>query len=343
MLIRARAPLRLGFAGGGTDVAPYCDLHCGAVLNATIDLYAYCTIELSRDGAIHFVASDVGESVSYGKVASVPKDGPLPLHSGVYNRIVAQFNEGKPLAITVTTFCDAPPGSGLGSSSTLVVAMVQAFGELLSLPFGEYDIASLAYQIEREDLGLHGGRQDQYAAAFGGFNFMEFNGKDHVLVNPLRVKDWVVSELESSLILLYTGRSRDSAAIIAEQSRNVECNNQRAIDAMHQTKRDAFIMKECLLRGDIRLLGAAMESAWQTKKEMAGSISNERIEGFYRVAKDAGAYCGKVSGAGGGGFMMFLVDIKDKLRVIDALTAIHEASVVGCHFTSSGVESWRLR
>jgi D-glycero-alpha-D-manno-heptose-7-phosphate kinase len=220
--------------------------------------------------------------------------------------------------------------------------MVQAFGEALSLPLGEYDIASLAYQIERGDLGLQGGRQDQYAAAFGGFNFMEFNGNDHVLVNPLRVKDWIVSELESSLILLYTGKSRDSAAIIAEQSRNVESHNKKAIDAMHRTKNDAIRMKECLLRGDIRKLGTAMESAWQTKKEMAGSISNERIERFYSVAKEAGAYCGKVSGAGGGGFMMFLVDIKDKLRVIEALTATREGSVVGCHFTANGVESWRL-
>jgi D-glycero-alpha-D-manno-heptose-7-phosphate kinase len=321
MLIRARAPLRLGFAGGGTDVAPFCDLFGGAVLNATIDLYAYCTIEPSHDGKIRFIAADVGDTVTYELGPALPCDGLLALHSGVYNRIVAQYNGGKPLAVTVTTSCDAPPGSGLGSSSTLVVAMVQAFGEMLSLPLGEYDIASLAYQIERCDLGLHGGRQDQYAAAFGGFNFMEFSGSDHALVNPLRVKDWIVSELESSLILFYTGKSRDSAAIIAEQSHNVEIHNQKAIDAMHRTKRDAIGMKECLLRGDIRQLGVVMESAWQTKKEMAGSITNERIENFYHAAKDAGAYCGKVSGAGGGGFMMFLVDVKNKLRVVDALTA----------------------
>jgi D-glycero-alpha-D-manno-heptose-7-phosphate kinase len=342
VLIRARAPLRLGLAGGGTDVAPFCDLFGGAVLNATIDLYAYCTIEPSADNKIRFIASDVGDAVTYDVKPALPIDGLLALHSGVYNRIVAQYNGGKPLAVTVTTSCDAPPGSGLGSSSTLVVAMVQAFGELLNLPLGEYDIASLAYQIERCDLGLHGGRQDQYAAAFGGFNFMEFNGNDHALVNPLRVKDWIVSELESSLILFYTGKSRDSAAIIAEQSHNVESHNQRAIDAMRRTKDDAISMKECLLRGDIRQLGTVMESAWQTKKEMAGSISNDRIERFYRVAKEAGAYCGKVSGAGGGGFMMFLVDVKNKLRVVDALTTTKEGTVVGCHFTANGVEAWRL-
>jgi len=342
MLIRARAPLRLGLAGGGTDVAPFCDLFGGTVLNATIDLYAYCTIEPSPDGKIHFIAADMGDSVTYDAATAVSSEGLLALHSGVYNRIVAQYNDGKPLPVTVTTSCDAPPGSGLGSSSTLVVAMVQAYGEMLNLPLGEYDVASLAYQIERCDLGLHGGRQDQYAAAFGGFNFMEFNGNDHVLVNPLRVKRWIISELESALILFYTGKSRDSAAIIAEQSHNVEINNQKAIGAMHQTKKDAISMKECLLRGDIKQLGSVMESAWQTKKEMAGSISNARIEQFYHVAKNAGAYCGKVSGAGGGGFMMFLVDVKDKLRVTNALTATREGNVVGCHFTNNGVESWRL-
>jgi D-glycero-alpha-D-manno-heptose-7-phosphate kinase len=342
MLIRARAPLRLGFAGGGTDVAPFCDLFGGAVLNATIDQYAYCTIEPSLDGKIHFIAADVGELVTYDIGSTLPIDGLLALHSGVYNRIVAQCNGGKPLAVTVTTSCDAPPGSGLGSSSTLVVALVQAFGEMLNLPLGEYDIASLAYQIERCDLGLPGGRQDHYAAAFGGFNFMEFSSNGNALVNPLRVKGWIVSELESSLILFYTGKSRDSAAIIAEQSHNVEINNQEAIDAMHRAKNDAISMKECLLRGDIRQLGTLMESAWQTKKEMAGSITNDRIERFYRVAMAEGAYCGKVSGAGGGGFMMFLVDVKNKLRVVNALTATREGTVVGCHFTGNGVESWRM-
>jgi D-glycero-alpha-D-manno-heptose-7-phosphate kinase len=342
MLIRARAPLRLGLAGGGTDVAPFCDLFGGAVLNATVDLYAYCTIEPSLDRSIRFVAADAGESVSYDLAPALPSDGFFALHSGVYNRIVAEYNKGDALAVKVTTSCDAPPGSGLGSSSTLVVAMVQAFGELLGLPLGEYDIAALAYKIERVDLGLQGGRQDQYTAAFGGFNFMEFGNNDHVLVNPLRVKDWIVSELESSLVLFYTGRSRDSAAIIAEQSHNVEIHNEKAIDAMRRTKQDAISMKECLLRGDIQQLGAVMESAWQTKKEMAASISNERIEHLYRTAKAAGAYCGKVSGAGGGGFMMFLVDVKNRFRVVDALTATKEGRVVGCHFTRNGAESWRL-
>lgn len=342
MLVRARAPLRLGLAGGGTDVAPYCDLFGGAVLNATIDLYAYCTIEPSADGKVHLRASDMGRQAAFDALPQLPVDHQLALHSGVYNRIVQHFNNGHPVPVTLTTFCDAPPGSGLGSSSTLVVSMVQAFGEYLGLPLGEYDVARLAFQIERRDLKLHGGRQDQYAAAFGGFNFMEFNGHDHALVNPLRVKSWIVSELESSLILFYTGRSRDSASIVAEQSKNVQENNPTAVEAMHRTKLDAIEMKECLLRGNIQQLGRVMENAWQSKKATANSVSNPRIENFYRVAKQAGAYCGKVSGAGGGGFMMFLVDPTNRLHVTNKLNESEEGLVLGCHFSQSGAESWRL-
>lgn len=343
MMIRSRAPLRLGFAGGGTDVSPYCDQFGGAVLNATIDLYAYCTIEESAGGEICFSANDLGQTVSIAAADQVPLDGALGLHRGVYNRIVKEFNDGRPLAVTVTTSCDAPPGSGLGSSSTLVTAIVQAYVELLNLPLGEYEIARLAYEIERHDLKLHGGRQDQYAAVFGGFNFMEFDSPERVLVNPLRVKSWIISELESSLVLFYTGKSRESAAIINQQSENVKLHNQAAIEAMHRGKQEAYHMKEALLRGEIHRFGEVLDQAWRVKKQMASGISNPRIERYYQTAISAGAYCGKVSGAGGGGFMMFLVDAKDRLNVIDSLSALKEGQVFNCHFSSSGAESWRIR
>ena len=343
MLIRSRAPLRLGLAGGGTDVSPYCDQFGGAVLNATIDLYAYCTIEPSPDGRIHLSATDMNESRAFELAPEIPVAEMLALHCGVYNHVVRIFNDNKPLPILVSTFCDAPPGSGLGSSSTLVVAMVMAYVELLNLPLGEYEVAQLAYDIERHDLNLHGGRQDQYAATFGGFNFMEFNQEDRVTVNPLRMKRWIVSELESSLVLFYTGRSRQSASIIEEQSRNVSSLNETAIEAMHGSKTEAVRMKECLLRGEFTKLADVMEAAWQAKKSMAQSITNERIDGFYNIAIEAGAFCGKVSGAGGGGFMMFLVDMKHKMQVINALSAHRDGTVYGCHFSDRGAEAWRVQ
>jgi D-glycero-alpha-D-manno-heptose-7-phosphate kinase len=238
---------------------------------------------------------------------------------------------------------DVPAGSGLGSSSTLVVAMLAAYVEWLNLPLGDYELAHTAFVIEREEAGLQGGKQDQYAAAFGGFNFMEFGQNGRVLVNPLRVKEWVVSELEASLLLYYTGKSRTSAEIIEEQSRNVRDRNSQALDAMHSVKEEAFRMKECLLRGDFQRLHQVMRSSWESKKRMASQITNEHIERLYACALSAGAHCARISGAGGGGFMIFLTDPIHKDKVAAALHAHHDGGMAyGCHFTAGGVQAWRV-
>ncbi len=342
MQIRARAPLRLGFAGGGTDVSPYCDIYGGLVMNATIDMYAYANIEVNGQKAIRFVAKDKQQSVEYPLSDRLELDGTLDIHKGVYNRIVRQFNKGEPIALTLTTFSDAPAGSGLGSSSTLVVAMVKAFVELLGLPLGEYDIAQMSYQIEREDVGLNGGKQDQYAATFGGFNFMEFNANNHVIVNPLRIKNWIISELESSIILFYTGVSRESATIVDQQSRNVQDHDAVAIQALHEVKAEAVVMKECLLRGNLPELGKSMRKGWESKKRSADRISNGLIESIIDRAYATGAYSGKVSGAGGGGFIMFFVEPTQRLDVIHALNEFGGGQVFGCHFTRHGTQGWRI-
>lgn len=342
MIIRARAPLRLGLAGGGTDVSPYCDLYGGLVLNATIDKYAYTVIEPQPNGAgVHFVATDRQESWEGQADPALALDGRLDLHKGVYNRIVAQFNGGRPLPLTMTTHSDAPPGSGLGSSSTLVVSMVKAFVEWLNLPLGEYDVARLAYEIERQDVGLSGGRQDQYAATFGGFNFMEFHPQERVVVNPLRIKNWIVSELEACLLLYFGGVSRDSAKIIDEQARNVKQRDTGSVDAMHALKQEAMAMKENLLKGNFDGLVDSMNISWEAKKHMARSISNPLIEETYELARRAGMRAGKISGAGGGGFMMLLVDPVRRMDVIRALSST-QGQVYNCHFTEIGTQGWKI-
>ena len=344
MLIRSRAPLRLGLAGGGTDVSPYCDEFGGAILNATIGYYAYASIEPLDTSIVHLVSADLDQAVSFAAQGGPQFDGNLDLLKHVHDYAVRKFNAGQPLSLRLTTHLDVPAGSGLGGSSTLVVAALKAYAEWLSYPLDDYELAQAAYVVEREEAGLRGGRQDQYAAAFGGFNFMEFGRSNRVLVNPLRIKASVVSELEASLLLFYTGASRSSAEIIAEQSRNVETGNTSAVEAMHQIKQEALRMKESLLRGDFCLLHEVLQSSWEAKKRMATQIVNEKIEAMYAKALEAGAYCARISGAGGGGFMMFLADPMRKNRVAEALKDCDESGIVyGCHFTHVGAQAWRVK
>ena len=339
--VRARAPLRLGLAGGGTDVAPYCERYGGYVLNATIDRYAYAVIRTLEEPVVRMVSSDRGAEAS-GALGEAPAPGgPLQLHHAVYRTMIERFNAAKPLALELTTFCDAPVGSGLGASSTLVVVMVRALAELLNLPLDDYAIARLAFQIERVDCGMQGGRQDQYSAAFGGFNFMEFYAEERAVINPLRIKSWILCELEASLLLFYAGVSRESASIIADQSSNVQAGRADAVEAMHGIKRQALVMKECLLRGDFDGIVGSMREGWESKKRSARSVSNARIDEIYEAACAAGALAGKVSGAGGGGFMMFFVPPRRRMEVIRALGRF-EGQVSNCHFTKHGTQAWRV-
>lgn len=344
MLIRSRAPLRLGLAGGGTDVSPYCDEFGGAILNATIGYYAYASIEPLETNVVQFISSDREKTAEYDSEGSLQPDGTLDLLKHVHNHAVRKFNAGQPLRLRLTTSVDVPEGSGLGGSSTLVVAALKAYAEWTSYPLDDYELAQTAYQIEREDAGLKGGRQDQYAAAFGGFNFMEFGRNGRVLVNPLRIPESVVSELEASILLFYTGTSRASAAIIDEQTRNVETHNSDAVEAMHQVKQESIRMKESLLRGDFGLLHEVLRSSWEAKKRMASQIVNEKIERIYTKALNAGAHCARISGAGGGGFMIFLADPMRKKLVAEALSECENNGVVyGCHFTHVGAQAWRVK
>jgi D-glycero-alpha-D-manno-heptose-7-phosphate kinase len=340
--VRARAPLRLGFAGGGTDLAPFCDTHGGAVMNAAIGLFAYAHLSPRNDGHVQFEAAEIGEyhigpadPVIDGRAVGAPL-----LHAGVYNRIVRDFNNGRPLPVTLTTTVDAPAGSGLGGSSTLVVAMLDAFRTYLGLPLGEYDIARLAFEIERVDLGLAGGRQDQFAAAYGGFNFMEFHAGDRTIVNPLRIHADVVHELESALVLYFTGASRESAAIIKTQQAGLAAMSDTAINAMLQLKREAVEAKEALLEGDLRAFGATLKRGWEAKKATSSAISNPEIERIIALAEAHGAFAAKVSGAGGGGFIMLLVDPERRMQLVTRL-AEEPGRVLACRFMDKGAESWR--
>jgi D-glycero-alpha-D-manno-heptose-7-phosphate kinase len=340
MIVRARAPLRLGLAGGGTDLSPYCDEFGGAVLNCTIGRYAYANITPSADGRVHLIARDLNLDESFDAAdLDAMMSARLRIHGGVAARMALQFCGGHLPPITVETAVDAPAGSGLGSSSALCVALVEAFVAKLSLPLGPYDVAHLAFEIERLDLSLAGGKQDHYAAAFGGLNFIEFLSGDRVIVNPLRVARGVLLELEASLVTCFTGISRSSDDIIRQQLSGMTSHAGEAMLSLHQLKSDAVEMKQALLRGEIGAMAAVLNRSWTAKKRTASGISNERIESLRGCALAAGAVGGKVSGAGGGGFMMFLVAPPRRIEVVQALRA-RGAEVSFPVLTHDGAESW---
>ncbi|GGB06460.1 GHMP family kinase ATP-binding protein [Puia dinghuensis] len=343
MIYRSKAPLRIGLAGGGTDVSPYCDLYGGAILNATLSLYAHATIEPLQDKTIILQGVDRKEEQRYENgtdLEALPIDGKLDLLKGVYNRIRKEYGWSGG-GFRLSTFVDAPAGSGLGTSSTLVVAIIGVFTEMLRLPLGEYDMAHLAYDIERKELLMAGGRQDQYAATFGGVNYMEFYKDDKVIVNPLRVKQQYLFELENNLLLYYTATSRESARIIEVQSRNVTDKKEKSIEAMHQLKHQAQLMKEALLMGRIHEIGEILDFGFRQKQKMAEGISNAFIDNIYDQARRAGATGGKISGAGGGGFMTFYCPGISKYRVMEVLASLG-GHCQPYNFTGHGLTTWTV-
>ncbi len=341
-ILRGRAPLRLGLGGGSTDVEPYSTQYGGRILNATIDKYAYAFVEHGPDGAVAFSSPDrdrAGEADIDG-LAALEED--FPLHVAVYRRVVAEFNGGAPLPLRLATQVDAPPGSGLGSSSALVVAMLMTTCEFIGVSPGPYELARMAWEVERVDLGMAGGWQDHYAAAFGGFNFMETRRKGGIVVNPLRIRRDVIIELEASLLLYFGGVSRFSSDVIAQQQRNVVDGDEDAIDATHAIRSEALEMKDHLVVGDIPGFSDSLLRGWEAKKRTASQISNPAIEHAYAVAQAHGMVAGKVSGAGGGGFLMMIVDPRRRIEVARNLEQECGGSVTPCLFTKDGAVTWRI-
>lgn len=340
MIYRSKAPLRIGLAGGGTDVSPYSDEYGGAILNASISLYAHASIEPLNENGIVLQALDRKEEQRFEWSNELPINGQLDLLKGVYNRIQKDF--GLPLTnFRLSTYVDATAGSGLGTSSTLVVAIIGAFVEMLKLPLGDYDIAHYAFEIERKDLYLAGGKQDQYAATFGGVNFMEFYEGDKVIVNPLRIRQEYLNELENNLVLYYTSTSRESATIIKEQQKNVLEKDIKSVEAMHQLKEQSKMMKEALLKGRVHEIGEILDFGFQQKRKMAHNISNTLIEAIYTAAKKAGATGGKISGAGGGGFMTFYCPNNTRYQVIEVLNTFG-GNIQPYQFTQQGLTTWTI-
>ncbi|CAA6805914.1 MAG: D,D-heptose 7-phosphate kinase [uncultured Sulfurovum sp.] len=338
MIYRSKAPLRIGLAGGGTDLDTYCNEFGGYVLNSSISLFIHCTLEVHEEQNIGFEAIDLKEKLTLKSSKKLVLNGEMDLYKGIYNRIIKDFKL-EALSFTLKTYSDVPSGSGLGGSSTLVVAIIKVFTEWLNLPLGEYDIAKLAFEIEREDINIIGGAQDQYAATFGGFNFMEFYQDRRVIVNPLRIKNWIIDELEASMVLYFTNIQREASQI--EKEKKSLLNDKASLNAMHSVKKDATLMKEYLLKGDIKKFAQILGKSWASKKQVSTAISNKEIDKIYDIAIQNAAYSGKISGAGGGGFMFFMVEPTKKLQLINALNQ-EQGQVMNFHFVQHGTKGWRV-
>lgn len=340
MIYRSKAPFRLGIAGGGTDVSPYSDIYGGAILNVTVNLYSYATIKPLNNGKIIFKHINEGITETLELSEELPLEGQLLLQRGIYNSVVRRFNRNVPLSFELTTYMDVPSGSGLGTSSTVAVSIIGAFKEWLKLPLGEYDIAQYAYDIERKELQMAGGKQDQYAATFGGVNFMEFYADDKVIVNPLRIHREILNEWGHNTLLYFTDTRRKSSRIIEEQSRNVVKKKEASIEAMHKVKSEAYRIKNLLLKNELNELGVALNDSWEYKKQMAKSISTPEIDEMYETAILHGALGGKISGAGGGGFMFFYCPGIVKYAVVKALEEKYSGKIYKVEFVEQGLTTW---
>jgi D-glycero-alpha-D-manno-heptose-7-phosphate kinase len=329
---RARAPLRLSFCGGGTDVSPYPEEHGGMVLSATINQYAYASLRPRRDSKLTIASLDYDVVAKYDHPRRMRLDGNLDLIKVAVRAL--KVRRGADLWV----HSDAPPGSGLGSSSTMVVALIGVLSKWLERPLSGYEIAELAYRIERVDLKLAGGRQDQYAATFGGFNFIEFQ-KDATVVNPLRVEPDVIQELEYRMLLCYMGQTRQSAHIIERQTSAYREGKAPVVDALHRLKAETLEMKKALLLGKVDAVGELLHEAWENKKRLDESISNSRVDQLYRLARREGAIGGKMPGAGGGGYFLFLTRFDRKHRVASALEK-RGGQVVPFQFEARGLRTW---
>jgi len=309
------------------------------VLSATINRYATATV-VAGGKSFTVRSIDYDQSVSYGIADPFIYDGQLDLAKGV----IDHFRRDGKLAggLEVTLHNDAPPGSGLGSSSAITVALVSAIVELLRMPIDDYQVADLAYRIERLEVGIKGGKQDQYATTFGGFNLIEFHPGGTVLVMPLRLRPETVWELEHSLVFAYVGGGHFSDQIIENQVRNYETRRTESIHAMDRLKVLTQDMKRALLVGDLREFGELLHLAWESKRQMAKGISNSKINEVYEGAMQAGALGGKMSGAGGGGFMLFVCDPLRRYAVQEALRKA-ESQLVNLTFVEPGVRTWTVK
>jgi D-glycero-alpha-D-manno-heptose-7-phosphate kinase len=338
MIYRARAPLRISFCGGGTDLAPYVNDQGGLVLNATIDRHAYATLRLRDDRQVRVRSLDFKTDLHFSLDEPPPFDGNLDLIKACLQRLSPDSREQE-RGVELYLETDAPPGSGLGASSALVVATIGALAEWRRLTLDKYEVARLAWEIERLDVGVPGGLQDQYAASFGGFNLIECRSERDALVNPLRIEARILHELEYNMLLVYTGATRTSSQIIQSQIAGLKGKQHAVVEAMNRMKALTLEAKDALLTGRLEDFAGLLHEEWEAKKRTSDSITTTAIDEMYAEARRLGALGGKVSGAGGGGFMFLYCPFDRKPAVSERMRQLG-GEVLPMAFVTEGMQAW---
>jgi len=340
-IYRSKAPFRISFAGGGSDITSYTKNHIGEVVNATVSLFTHTSLQLRDDTKVTFKWVNKNEFEEHEFTNELDCSYGLKLFKATHNHICKRFNVER-LGCDIVSYQDVPTGSGLGTSSTLIVSLIGVYMELLNLPLGKRDIADMAVEIERNELKENGGKQDQYAATFGGFNHMEFK-EESVVVNPIKIKNEVENEIENNILLYFTNFTRNSSEILTEQIKKVDENNESSILSLHGLSEQAKMIKDRLIKGNIGGFGEILDYGFQQKKMLANGISTPEIELLYETALKAGATGGKISGAGGGGFIFFYCPNNTKYNVIKVLDELKMGYHQPFSFNKSGMISWQIK
>ena len=334
MLIRGKAPLRISFSGGGSDVSPYCDEHGGCVLSTTIGMYVVGSLSVRNDNQVKIFSVDYDELVHYELGQEINEGDKLSFLRSVIKRL------NPPRGLNLYLHSDAPPGTGLGSSGAISALIVGLINHAFNLMLTKYDMARIAYEIEHDDLGRAVGRQDHYAAVFGGMNFMEFTKAD-TLVLPLRVESWILEELGYHLQMFYTRKKRDSNDLVASQVKFYEEKRKSTLDALAEMKELTRTMMGCLVQGRLKNFGHYLHEAWLQKQRMNPATVTPNLSEIYEEALKNGAIGGKLLGAGGGGFFVFFTPFTKKGKVSEALAKLG-AQATPLAFDFGGMQTWQV-
>ncbi len=335
-ILRGRTPLRISFAGGGTDIPYFFDKYGGAVVNATINKYCYATIVKRADRKI-IIDSDLSEEreSEIGAVGSLPYDGKFDLVKAVINSMKPDFG------FELYLYNDVPPGRGLGSSASLATLIAAMLNHLMDSKYNDYKLAQIAHRAEREELKIKGGWQDQYASVTGGFSFMEFSA-DKTIVYPLRLKDEVINELQSHLMLCYVGKSHQSAEVHTSQEATFKAREEEVVAHLHHLKQIAVEIRDVLLANHLEIFGKLLHESWQSKRSLDKTISSEAIDRLYELGLKNGAYGGKLLGAGNGGYLLFFYQPKRRNELKRALETAG-GEILEFHFDHHGTKVWEAR